>query len=267
MLCKWVGPVALMALSAGTLRADWKIVTIKRFNGGRSVITEYYKGGLHRIDLTADFHGHRNEWTTVRDTEHGRVIAWNPERREYSVTGHPPGTTAQVAATGPEIVIERSTVDTGERRTSFGRQAKHLITTETRTDSRLRGPVTTKTEIDGWYIEDGGLPRSRATYLAVFTAGRGGAPRIRVSQTGPAPGFAVQETRVSQQSGAQRDVESTAEVTELVERPLPEGLFAPPPGFNLVTRVSYRYAAQLSWFDRLSLGWQSFADWIATAFQ
>lgn len=47
------------------------------------------------------------------------------------------------------IQIESKTVDTGERRVSFGRSARHLITTTKRADEGQGGEEI----VDGWYID------------------------------------------------------------------------------------------------------------------
>lgn len=97
-------------------------------------------------------------------------------------------------STGLELVIERATVDTGERRDFFGRVARHLITHETRSNAGWSGSG----EIDGWYVDSEFLPREkRGTVVALLIAGDA-RPRVRVNQTGPAPaGLAVKESQIS----------------------------------------------------------------------
>jgi len=55
--------------------------------------------------------------------------------------------------TSPTVLVETETVDTGERRDLFGRQARHVVTT--RRVTRLAGSKSPEGETvtDGWYID------------------------------------------------------------------------------------------------------------------
>jgi hypothetical protein len=92
------------------------------------------------------------------------AVSWTGilDSRQYSV--HPfnlllPAVRSVPA--GPVITIDRATTDTGERRTFFGRTARHLITRERSSQS------DGETLIDGWYIDLDGLPSTRREAVLV----------------------------------------------------------------------------------------------------
>ncbi len=257
--------LGVMAAFGATLQADWKITTVVRSAHGQSVETEYFKGGLRRIDQLNDIQGRHGESIVVLDFDRLRQTVWNANLQQFIVIRMGRGTRLQPV--GPELIIERVTVDTGERRDVFGRIARHLITQETRTSSS-NGFTDSKTNIDGWYVDSELLPREkRGTVVHVLSSGDS-RPRLRVHQTGPAPsGIAVLERQVSeytQPNGAREVNERTIEVTELREGPLPNDLFSPPPGFKRVTTFPGEVAP--TWAARLRLEWERLQDWISDIF-
>jgi hypothetical protein len=147
-----------MATLGAPLHADWKITTVVRFKNGQSVQTEYFKGGLKRVDEVNDIYGGHQESITVLDMNRLRQTLWNPHLQEYMVVRMRRG--IPLPPTGPEIVIERATVDTGERKNLFGRVARHLILHERHKDAGAIGLPDTETEIDGWYVDSDLLPSS-----------------------------------------------------------------------------------------------------------
>ena len=96
------------------LSADWKIVT----RTGASTLTEYFKGSLTRTDSSPAY-------TTVIDWEHRRQVNWRNDLRQYEIVEWPPE--VRPNASGPAVVIEQQTTDTGERKQFFGRTARHLV--------------------------------------------------------------------------------------------------------------------------------------------
>src|SRR5215471_18767187 len=131
------------------LSADWKIVT----RTGDRTLTEYFKGSLSRTDSS-------KAYTTVMDSEHRRQVNWRNDLRQYEIVEWPPE--VRPNASGPAIVIEWQTTDTGERKQFFGRTARHLVSRVTRSD----GPETV---IDGWYINAPGLPKGTSGSGGYFT--------------------------------------------------------------------------------------------------
>src|SRR6266851_1833528 len=151
MLRKGFCTLGLMATIGAPLHADWKITTVVRSGHGQSVQTEYFKGGLRRVDQLNDMQGRHSESIAVLDFDRLRQTVWTTNLQEYAVVRMTRSTTS--LPVGPEIVIERVTVDTGERREFFGRVARHLITEETRTNGGSNGSTDLRTKIDGWYVD------------------------------------------------------------------------------------------------------------------
>ncbi len=238
--------LGLLASLASSLRADWRITTVSKVEGRKSIETEYYKGAIRRTDWADEDGNHKH--VEVLDFGNRRLTVWDFDSRQYAIHRfNRPRTAAKPSPSGTVITFERSTTDTGERRVFFGRTARHLITHEP--DSRFKG----ETVIDGWYIDSEGLPsRTREAVLVSHVVGQAyGSPVIKVNQTGPKPnGLAVLLKRTS------AHFETTSEVTELKEGPLSDNLFEPPPGFERVIRFR----------DELRLTWQWLQDWVASFF-
>jgi len=238
--------------AAASLQGDWKISTRTTVDGRPSVQTEYFKGGLKRTDYFETGTG-RPSSVIVLDLDHLRQMSWDLESRKYAIIWLPRSDRA-MAATGPIIVIDRTTTDTGERQTMFGRVARHFVTQETRGSETI--------EIDGWYIDSETLPRKKRQRGAAVLVNATTRPILKVNQSGPIPvGLAVWERRIST-----RGIESSEEVTELVEAPLDDSLFQPPPGFKRVL-APVHFDAQFRWVDRLVVGWEWCQDWLSTLFE
>src|SRR5215468_11243364 len=112
---------AFIPILGSALHADWKIVTR---TGDRSV-TEFFKGALMRTDSLPAY-------TSVLDFDRRRQVNWRSDLRQYAIVEWPPE--VQPNSSSPVINIERSTVDTGERKQFLGRTARHLISRITRSD-------------------------------------------------------------------------------------------------------------------------------------
>jgi hypothetical protein len=240
-----------MAGLAGPVRAGWKITTQTNTGSDQSVLTEYFDGDLKRTDHT-DSKGGRH--VTVVDSNHPRQIIWNMDLQQYVVlrlTRRYEGFTLSPQT----IVVDQVTTDTGERRTIFGRTARHLLTRET---SHVEGGATDQSErqADAWYVDADTLPREkRGRFVHVLAAGI--KPNIKVNRSGPATtGLAVWQKITLTTPGETR--EWTIEVTELVEGPLSKDLFEPPPDFRRV--ISFPGDHPLSWTEQIQRRWEWLQD-------
>lgn len=243
--------LGLMAALGGSLRAGWKITTQTNTGSDQSVMTEYFSGGLKRTDHI-DPQGHR--YITVLDLDHLRQVIWNVDLREYLVVRLSRYSGFSALPLAQQVtVIDRTTTDTGERRTFFGRSARHLLTRET---FHFEGgaPSQSERQTDGWYLDADTLPREkRGGGLAFLHVGKY-RPNFKVNQSGPSTaGLAVLQ-KIS--DGESR--EWTIQVTELVEGPLDKQLFTPPPDFERVTTFPRDFP--LNWTSRLQLLWEWFQD-------
>lgn len=151
----------------------------------------------------------------------------------------------------PTILVEITTVDTGERKKLFGYDARHVITT--RKHTRLNGSkdIEQMSTTDGWYTD---LP----TALSCESKPRGGVGFVTIGTLNNVPtevpswklvgkpesGFALSTTTTTHDTyvlpdGSKRDSSSTFEVkvTELYSGPLNPELFEVPSGFTKVDRI------------------------------
>ena len=267
MLSKGFCTLGLMATLGSSLHADWKITTVVRSGHDQSVQTEYFKGALRRIDQLDDIQGRHSESIVVLDFDRLRQTVWNTNLQDYVVVRMRRSATPRPI--GPELVIQRVTIDTGERRNIFGRVARHLITEETRTTGGSNeSPTDSRTKIDGWYVDSELLPREKRGAAVHVLAVGNQRPRLRVNQTGPAPsGLAVWERQVSDYvllNGSREVNERTIEVRELIEASLPNELFIPPAGFKRV--ITFPGDIAPTWRDCLRLEWERLQDWMSDLF-
>ena len=244
--------LGLTAALAGPVRAGWKITTRTDTESVHSILTEYFDGGLRRTEQT-DSNGHR--YITILDFNHPRQILLNLDLQQYVVirlTRRYEGFTLS-----PEtIVIDQVTTDTGERRTIFGRTARHLLTRETsHVEGGGIGPP--EKQIDGWYVDADTLPHEKRGGFVHFLAVGRSRPNIKVSHSGPATtGLAVWQKITSISPEETR--EWTIAVTELVEGPLAKDLFEPPPDFRRV--ISFPGDYPLSWSQQIQRRWEWLED-------
>lgn len=81
------------------------------------------------------------------------VIELDEKERRYTLGSLPKPVSAQHPSQGMQtVLIERRTVDTGEQKTLFGRQARRMITTVRRTPQGATSPTGEET-IDAWYLD------------------------------------------------------------------------------------------------------------------
>lgn len=249
---RWLHSLALIASFTGTVHAGWKITTQTSSESYRSVVTEYFDGGLKRTDYL-DQKGRR--YVTVVDLDHARQTTWRPDLREYTVVR----LNREFASLplSPQItVVDQVTTDTGERRTLFGHTTRHLVTHET---SHVEGSPQSEKQTDAWYLDADTLPREKrggSAYVLAFS-GANTRPNIQVNHAGPAmTGLAVRQKVTITSSGYTH--EWTMEVTELVEGPLGKDVFEPPGGFRRVT--SFTEDRPLSWIERIQRQCEWFED-------
>jgi len=168
---------------------------------------------------------------------------------------------ANTARTGPPrpptILIEITTVDTGERKKIFGYEARHVITTRKQTPLNGAQDSASESKTDGWYTDlDTRLscePRRRpGVAYAVVVSAR--SVNAKPDETPVVPtlkligkqesGLALSTTTTTHSAlvlpdGSKKDSDSTSEmkVTELYAGPLDPQLFEIPRGFTKVNAI------------------------------
>jgi hypothetical protein len=136
----------------------------------------------------------------------------------------------------PLARIEKTTVDTGERKEFFGHVARHIITTVKQTNVDGTNKVTDDGTWDGWYIDfdqtiscSPRIERQVHGY-ALGWRGRGPIAKTELIEIGrPEGGFAV---KMVVNPG-----NITHEVMELSEGPIDPILFEIPPDFKSVDHI------------------------------
>jgi hypothetical protein len=153
----------------------------------------------------------------------------------------------------PTVLVETTTVDTGERRELFGHTARHVLTTRRIIPlaGAKRGADTTVT--DGWYIDlntdiacepSWRSARSGHAFVTFTKQGEEGDVPTFKDVGEPESGFAVASKRTSSgtitaSDGSTRQHVSTweTEVTELSAAAIDPALFEIPSGFRSVERI------------------------------
>jgi hypothetical protein len=182
----------------------------------------------------------------------------------------------------PTMLLEITTVDTGERKNLFGYEARHVITT--RKQTKLNGDTDGDQEsvTDGWYTdlstalscEPKFRRRAGTVSVAFLTAGRLGqpvdVPKVKIVGK-PEEGFALStkatnRTRMTLPDGSRKDFSSIDEmqVTELYSGPLDSALFEVPSGFRKVDQIRRNPPIPLSFY--VQGYWNSFKREISRFF-
>jgi hypothetical protein len=146
---------------------------------------------------------------------------------------------------GPNVRVETETVDTGERKQFFGREARHVITTRRVTWLAEPNRENRQTLIDGWYIdldtsvscEPWWWSERSGHAFAYATVHREGDPRTPAVRPifedigEPERGYVVQSRTTEAESICE------LEVIELSTAPLDSALFDVPIGFVRVEQI------------------------------
>jgi hypothetical protein len=269
-----------------------------------SETTHYAKGPRIRQEWRPSA-GYARDPKALRDYRYGPVIAtiqqcdtgtrleMNTRDREYEISPLPKGLTKDelkaLAAKHPRppegavkpiptVTVERSTVDTGERKEFFGYTARHMIRTVHHVPHEGSHSLPSEVIEDGWYIDldvrmNCAEPRNdgRRTGFAVLVAGSGGLDSsardvYEFKTTGPEEtGFPVKVTRsyrstIRMPDGNTREFtsKSETEVVELSTAPLDRSLFEEPKGFKKVSHIDRQppvpaWARVYMWWERLKM--------------
>ena len=239
-----------------------KIVTRQVTGGFTDMRTEY----LTPDRMRNEWQTHAGDWSSppmasiIQRGEHDRVFVLDLQAREYvtyEADSHSPSAAAPgkpVADSSGTLQIWTQSIDTGERKTMFGRTARHIITRERRTASPGACSRGSDSETDGWYLDASVVPEwsqpNKNTYGVVVASVVAATPsnncldkmdKIEVHRSGVEPGFPVKLTttvhsQVSGRNGAPRVLASTwgSEILELKQGPLDPSLFQVPSDFHQV---------------------------------
>jgi hypothetical protein len=265
-------PLALLGWLLGAApgmepRPGLRIVTHELYPAARHETVQYLLDDRARVEFRHD-RDHRA--ASITRCDRGRLIVLNYGDRTF--VSSPLGVRSTAArtvlgwlararrepSTAPNLLIETTTVQTGERKTAFGFAARRVITTERRISLDVNAGAGSETEIDGWYIDletqpacerlDGG--RAVAVGIVVSAgAPRPAIPVVTFRDIGPPErGFAI-ETKTTMRSEG-HTVVSHKIVRELAHEPLDPALFEIPPGFRDAEGLLARLSARLmrAWY-------------------
>jgi len=151
----------------------------------------------------------------------------------------------------PTVRVEIKTTDTGERKEIFGRTARHVITTTTRTPLAASHSEPQESVTDGWYIDlnhrlscDPQPVEGAHGYIYGYvSAGNGRQPMEKpefVTIGERETGFPMELTMTSKPTTPLRDSTISnfeTRVTRFEEGPLDPALFEIPPGFKPVDHI------------------------------
>jgi hypothetical protein len=163
--------LALLCLSLSTF-ADVRITQRVTTSGQKFESTKMIKGSRERTEQKMETDNPQAaayfpQIATITQCDLKRTVRLNDRKQLYMV--EPFQTAAETPAPRPAAAPSTTTVtrrggtmtmtyivkDTGERKTIFGMQARHLIVTqemESSADS-CNGPSKTRMEYDGWYVD------------------------------------------------------------------------------------------------------------------
>jgi hypothetical protein len=283
----------ILALTLGSESAstmpDLEFTLSRNFGPYRTETTTYVKADRKRVDERQKYRQQlwlrgpavplRSPWmATITRCDLGRIFDVNLDDREYTSRPIPKPLSEQErkarleelrarAAQGPQLqrpaqpnlLIEITTNDTGERKEMFGYTARHVITTEKRTPLEGASQIPTENVMDGWYVDvDASIscdPPRQPGAFAVLVGGANGKidyPTFKfIGQR--ETGFALATTRRStpvQPNGSKREPTriDEARVTAMSTEPLSPALFEIPSGFREVREI--RRKAIMPWWGR-----------------
>jgi hypothetical protein len=241
------------AFSAAEARADVKIKTRQTSGGQTYEGATYIKGKRQRTESAG------GQMITIQECDLRRDIQIMPQARAYTVRPFDVSgatTTARAASTqaanavtkGGLVTSTVTTKDTGERKTMFGYNARHIITTiVTESSPDACSPVNSKMETDGWYIDavfalDCDIERAAYVYQQQQQQS-GCQDKYQTKQIGSAKkGFAVWEKLTMFDANGVVSVTTTNEVVELSQATLDDALFDVPAGYREVKDFSEAFA-------------------------
>ena len=182
------------------------------------------------------------------DLESGVYTAARLHDYEFLTRVKPKRKPKLVPRTGPIVYVHTETIDTGERRETFGRTAR-LVTIRTTRGDAPEINTRASDEVHGWYIDPPAawavLHPPRNGHCIFLAAVDGRIPRPEFTDSGPREtGFPLLLTRThySTITDAEGEIREHTwvdreEVTELSEDALDPDLFTPPRDFRRVTRL------------------------------
>lgn len=277
--------------AAASAHDSLKIVTRETFPAGSHETTTYSAGDRVRVERRMLSHlpggqAQRHEYIHLWRCDLNRTYVLNPGNRTYQASPMPTRITrlerfalslhrAPKAPQGePDLVVETTTVDTGERKVAFGYSARRVVITRRQIPVGQAGS-TGETVTDGWYIDLDPRPtcvreeagRPRAVLIGVVSSSTGtrrSLPRVTFKDIGDREdGFPVETTERWRAADAEASGTVVHQVvTHLSRQRVEASLFEIPEGYRSTDRMFETLAARwgrtaqivrsvvASWFGR-----------------
>ena len=262
--------VTVVLTSVVTSFADVRIKQRVTMGGQKFESTRSIKGSRERTEqrmemsdpAMADF---MPQIATITQCDLRRTVRLNDRKQLYMVepfstaadtpaapsrpTPAPVNTTTRKGGT---LTMSYNVRDTGERKTMFGLQARHLIISQEMESSpdSCNGPNKTKMEFDGWYVDFSAEFSCPIAVPPAMPQAGGGKPdcidRIITKGSGTAPkGFLIEGTMKMFGPDGSVQMTQTTETLELSRAPLDLALFDIPQGYRQVTSSQDLYAMSM----------------------
>lgn len=187
---------------------------------------------------------------TVRQCDLKRTLTLNEQAQTYLINNDPVDENAAKAAAlvtggaapesqGGKIVVTTTLTDTGERKTIYGYQARHLkgkITQEPSADACTQ--VRQSFEIDGWFADITKEQSACATIAPPVQQSNGCSDKVIARRLGTGkPGYPLQENiTVPAPDGSTMTVGILT--SEITKQSLPDELFNVPAGYRQVNSLA-----------------------------
>lgn len=190
------------------------------------------------------------------------IYSLNPDKREYTET-HSPSPKEEAKARQetqrkwsegpPNLVIESTTVDTGETKYAFGHTARHYVTTIKETPAPELGQQPSEIVQDAWYLDVPDVTtcepvsrRPRGLIVASVSGGEIRKLRPKFTYSGPEPqGMILSEKTTTRsvhvfQTGEKQNtvVTTSAEIVEISNEAIDPAIFDVPAGFTKVKQFT-----------------------------
>src|SRR5262245_41238343 len=215
--------------------------------------TSIYKNGDMKTESVTYLKGARERYefqdmVLLKQPDQKRTIQISKTANTYLVSpdGMPaPGMPGAAPAAPPRppgvIMVATTIVDTGERKTAFGQQARHVkLMIDKQPMAGACDTTKQRIETDGWYIDapPAFANRSTAPQQAQQPAPDGCADQIQATSNGDPKvlGFPIAYTTTLTGDDG-KPVVSTMEVTEFEATTLDAALFEIPPGLNAAMNI------------------------------
>ena len=250
-----------------TTFADVRVKQRVTMSGQKFESTRSIKGSRERTEQRVQMDDpamadYMPQIATITQCDMKRTVRVNDRKQIYMIEAFQTADTAPVQRTTPAptqtatrrggtMTMTYIVKDTGERKTMFGLQARHLIITQEMESSpdSCNGPSKTKMEFDGWYADfsaEFNCPNAQATAPSMGMGKPDCTDRVVYKGNAAArTGFLLEGTMKMFGADGSVTMSQTTETLELSRAPLDASLFDVPAGYRPVSSSQDLYAVSM----------------------